>query len=169
MQIKANFSSSEYFMTSLSLTFTLQRKLLLKVGFSCKNRLGNLYFSGTLNKVPNLRSKVRIRTIISPIFFANFNRTLMPPSTVVKTTVEWKWFCKRFCCFFSSVISHVSWPLIFQLAWQSTLSKQRRRGFLCVCNSAKRIMTCGFWSLIFFLQPNDSYDNFFFSAFSHLL
>ena len=41
MQIKANFSSSEYFMTSLSLTFTLQRKLLLKVGFSCKNRLGN--------------------------------------------------------------------------------------------------------------------------------
>ena len=146
MQIKANFSSSEYFMTSLSLTFTLQRKLLLKVGFSCKNRLGNLYFSGTLNKVPNPRCKVRYRT-------------LMPPSTIVKTTVEWKWFCKRFCCFFSSVISHVSWPLIFQLAWQSTLSKQRRRGFLCVCNSAKRIMTCGFWSLIFFLQPNDSYDN----------
>ena len=134
MQIKANFSSSEYFMTSLSLTFTLQRKLLIKVGFSCKNRLGNF------------EQKIQIQT-------------LMPPSKIVKTTVEWKWFCKRFCCFFSSVISHVSWPLIFQLAWQSTLSKQRRRGFLCVCNSAKRIMTCGFWSLIFFLQPNDSYDN----------
>ena len=147
MQIKANFSSSEYFMTSLSLTFTLQRKLLLKVGFSCKNRLGNLYFSGTLNKVPNPRSKVRYSNPNAPKYNSKNNCWV---KMVLQTLLLF---------FFSSVISHVSWPLIFQLAWQSTLSKQRRRGFLCVCNSAKRIMTCGFWSLIFFLQPNDSYDN----------
>ena len=73
MQIKANFSSSEYFMTSLSLTFTLQRKLLLKVGFSCKNRLGNLYFSGTLNKVPNPRSKVRYSNPDAPKYNSKNN------------------------------------------------------------------------------------------------
>ena len=73
MQIKANFSSSEYFMTSLSLTFTLQRKLLLKVGFSCKNRLGNLYFSGTLNKVPNPRSKVRYSNPNAPKYNSKNN------------------------------------------------------------------------------------------------